>query len=289
MRIPWFLALPLLWAACLPPARGAPTILKLEPYRKGVAARVLVAGKERLFTFDTAAGISIVSPTLADEIGCEAFGRLSGHVMTGDRLDLPRCDGVAMAWDGMALTIPHAGVFKVETLLAKDAMPVDGTLGLDIFAGRTVTLDLAGGRLTVETPESAAERVRGATQVPAHLLREVGGRALAVTVDVPTLQGALAMELDTGNGGTILVSKPFATVLGLDPDAAGPQRGSFTVAPGVEAKGLIFTPDLLIDGNLGMPFLKDWIVTLDLKDGRVWMRRNPVSPPPGMGDPPVVQ
>jgi len=76
-------------------------------------------------------------------------------------------------------------------------------------------------------------------------------------------------------------------VLGLDPAAKGPQPVRIPVADGIVAEGLAFTPEMNIDGNLGMPFLKDWIVTLDLGAGRMWLRRNPVAPPPGMGVPPA--
>ena len=78
----------------------------------------------------------------------------------------------------------------------------------------------------------------------------------------------------------------YAALFGLDPEAEGPQRASIEVAPGIVAEALAFTPDMSIDGNLGMPFLKDWIVTLDLREGRMWLQRNPVAAPPGMGVPP---
>ena len=110
--------------------------------------------------------------------------------------------------------------------------------------------------------------------------------ALAANVEVPTAQGIVRFELDSGNGGTLLVGKPYAALFGLDPDAAGPQQARIELAPGIVAEGLAFTPGMNIDGNLGMPFLKDWIVTLDLDAGRLWLRRNPVAPPPGMGIPP---
>jgi hypothetical protein len=32
-----------------------------------------------------------------------------------------------------------------------------------------------------------------------------------------------------------------------------------------------FTPDLIMDGNLGMPFLRNWVVTLDLQAGTGWI------------------
>jgi hypothetical protein len=35
-----------------------------------------------------------------------------------------------------------------------------------------------------------------------------------------------------------------------------------------------------------MPFLKDWIVTLDLAAGRMWLQPTRATPPPNMGVPP---
>ena len=267
-------------------AQTAPeAVLPLEQYRKGVAARIIVAGKPRLFTFDTGGGVTIISPALAKELGCAPFGSIVGYRMTGDKLAMPRCDSVHIDWNRTALVAPMAGVFDVTPLAAADAQPLDGLLALDVFAGKTITLDMAGLKLTVETAASAAERTRDAVELPAHLAREIGGRALAVYVDVPSAKGALSFELDSANGGTILISKPYAQLLGLDPER-GPQPGAFPVAPGVEAKGLMFTPELTIDGNLGVPFMKNWVITMDLAHGRVWLKRASVPPPPGMGVPP---
>ncbi|MGN6113789.1 MAG: hypothetical protein ACTHOC_12445 [Luteimonas sp.] len=261
--------------------------LRFEPYRRGVAVRVAAGGKPGLMSFDTAGGHTVVSPEFAAAGGCRPWGNLGGFTMTGKRLDMPRCDGFRFEADGMALAAPVAGVMQVAPLLAKDAAPIEGLLALDVFAGRTITLDFAGGHLYVESPGSAARRIAGARELPVRLSREVQGLALAVNVEVPTPQGIARFELDSGNGGTLLVSKPYAALFGLDPEAKAPQPVRIPLADGIVAEGLAFTPDMNIDGNLGMPFLKDWIVTLDLAAGRMWLRRNPVAPPPGMGVPPT--
>lgn len=257
--------------------------LPLESYRNRLAARVEVAGKPRLFQFDTAGGLSSVSPALADEIGCKPWGALTGLHMTGAKISTPRCDGVKLDWHGTALEVPTAGIAE----MGSKESPLDGLLALDAFAGKIITLDSASRELIVESPASAAQRVASAIAVPAHLAREIGGRALSVFIDVPAAHGTLRMELDSGNGGTILVSRPLLGELGLPDKGDEAQDASFPIAPGLEAKGRIFSPELVIDGNLGMPFLKDWIVTLDLDQGRAWFKRNPVRPPAGMGVPPA--
>ena len=263
-------------------------VLRLEPYRRSVGIRVAAGdGHTGLMAFDTAAGHTVVSPEFAAAGGCKPWGNLGGFTMTGTRLDMPRCDGFRFRADGLPLVAPVAGVMQVASLVAKDAAPIEGLLALDVFAGRTITLDFAGGHLYVESPGSAARRVAGARELPVRLSREVQGLALAVDLEVPTAQGTVRFELDSGNGGTLLVSKPYAALFGLDPAAEGPQRASIAIAEGIVAEGLAFTPAMNIDGNLGMPFLKDWIVTLDLAAGRMWLRRNEVAPPPGMGVPPA--
>jgi hypothetical protein len=278
------------FAASLAGAAAAqgPEVLKLEPYRRGVAIRVEAGGKPGLFTLDTAGGITSVSPDYARAAGCKPWGQLVGFQMTGNRLAEPRCDAFAFTSGGVKLAVPVAGVLDVTPYLAKDAKPVDGSLALDAFVGRTITIDFAAGELVLETADSVRERMRGARELPIHLSREVGGLALTPLIDVPTKQGVLRFELDSGNGGTLLVSKPYAALFGLKTDAEGPQTGSIPIADGVVATGLVFTPDMTIDGNLGMPFLKDWAITLDLAEGRMWIKPSRATPPPGMGVPPTL-
>ena len=262
-------------------------VLELEPYRKGVAVRVVANGKPGRFALDTAGGTTVVSPDYAAAAGCKPWGRMVGFQMSGNRLEMPRCDDFTFSVGGHVLSTPAAGVLDVTPFVAKDAEPLEGSLALDAFDGQTITIDFAAGELVVESPASAKQRIAGARELPLRLVRE-GGVALAAMVEVPTRQGVVRFELDSGNGGTILVSKPYAALFGLDPDAPGPQRGAFDLAPGIRAEGMMFTPDLTIDGNIGMPFLKDWVVTLDLGEGRLWLQRTRATPPSGMGTPPPV-
>ena len=259
--------------------------LNLEPYRKSVAVRVVANGQPGLFTFDTAGGNTVVSPHFAEKAGCEPWGLIVGYQMTGNRLEMPRCDNFKFSVGGHELVAPQAGVLDIAPLIAKDAKPIEGMLALDAFDGQTITIDFAAGNLFVESEASARARIAGARELPIRLVRE-GGVALAVMVEVPTSSGVTRIEVDSGNGGTILVSKPYARLFGLDPGAQGPQKGSFDVAPGIKAEALMFTPELTIDGNLGMPVLNDWAIPLDLAKGRMWIRPSRATPPPGMGTPP---
>ena len=266
-----------------------PVVLKIEPWRRAVAICAEVGGKERLFQFDTGGGITIISPALAKELGCEKGARLVGYRMTGDKLDTPRCDNVAVTIGGHRLICRSAGVYETGQLAAKEAAgTVDGLIALDIFAGRTVMLDFAGGRMILETPESARARMAKGTELPARLEKDISGRATAVYIDVPSKIGTLEFELDSGNGGTILVGKTLRLPRSVSTLTRDPVRGKIDLGPGIAAEGVIFPAGITLDGNLGMPFLKDYLVTLDLDRGRAWFARNPTPPPAGMGVPPEV-
>ncbi len=271
-------------AASAGAAGPQPTVLKMEQFRRSVALRVEVGGKERLFQFDTGGGNSFISPQIAKELNCEKGARVVGFRMTGDKLEAPRCDDVALNIGGQRFIVPTAGVYQVGEFNAK-GVTVDGLLALDVFEGKTITMDFAGLKLIVETPESAAARVAGATELPARLIREMGGYALAIDIQVPSKFGHLGFQLDSGNGGTLLIAKPYAAAFGFDPDK-GPRLGSFPIGKGITASGLVMPAGITLDGNLGMPFLKHYLVTLDLAAGRVWLAPNPVPPPAGMGIPP---
>lgn len=274
-------------ATVVPPTSAAepkPIVLKLEQFRRSVAVRVDVAGRERLFQLDTGGGNTFMSPEIAKELNCEKGARIVGFRMTGDKLEAPRCDDVALGIGGHRFTVPIAGVYQVGEFNAK-GVTVDGLLALDVFAGKTISLDFAGQRLIVETPHSAAARIAGATELPARLVRETNGYGLTVNIEVPSRMGRLGFELDSGNGGTLLIAKPYAAAFGFDPDK-GPRMGSFAIGKGIMADGFVVPAGITLDGNLGMPFLRNYVVTLDLDRGRVWLAPNPVKPPAGMGEPP---
>ena len=271
-RLPRIAAALLLALPALAMAQAKPQAeFKLEPYRKTIALRASVNGVPGLFPFDTAGGSTHVSPDYAKRIGCTPWGRLTGYQMHGQRLDTPRCDKLAFKIDATTFPLPVAGVLDVTALYPEGAAPVDGLIALDLFEGKTITIDFPGKRLIVESPESLRERTRDAREVPVRLEREMQGRSLGVSIESPTPKGPILFELDSGNGGTLLVAKEYAQVYGLDPAKHDPQQGDFEVLPGLRAKGMTFAAGITLDGNLGMPFLHDKVVTIDLAAGRMWI------------------
>ncbi|GJG85955.1 hypothetical protein tb265_11360 [Gemmatimonadetes bacterium T265] len=80
--------------------------------------------------------------------------------------------------------------------------PGDGALGLDVFAGRAIAVQLTPGTLTVESPASLAARVApatGAVAVPMRVVCDTEGLALAVNLGVTFLRGwDVTRDLATG-------------------------------------------------------------------------------------------
>jgi len=246
-------------------------VITLEPYRNTIAMHANVGGRDGFFVFDTGSGVLTLTPQFAAKIGCEPWGRLTGFTMMAIRIDSPQCTSVSVAAGGVQSMVDAAGVFDIMSFYPKDAQPIDGLISLGVFDGKAITIDFAAGTLTIESPATLRRRIRGATEVPVRLTREVQGRALSVSVAVPTAKGRVWMEFDSGNSRTILISRPYAALFGLDPDKKEAQPVDFPLAGNLRVRGTAFTPDMIIDGNIGMPFWKDTVVTLDLAAGRMWV------------------
>ena len=259
------------------PAASA-TVIQMKPWRTRWAIEAEIGGKKGLFLFDSGAGLTLVSKNTLARSGCQLWGRTTGYTMMGIRGQGPHCEGVPLTIGGIRLEPPMLGPIEMGEANPRDA-ELDGVIGLNLFEGRTLTIDFAAGTLTLETDASRSARVAAMRPLPIRLKREVDGRALAVVTAVPTTKGALWMELDSGNGGTVLVSKPVAELVGMSPTLEGKQRADFAVIDDVRATtDDAFTPDMIMDGNLGMPFLRNWVVTLDLDHARAWIGRSPKAP-----------
>lgn len=246
--------------------------MALKPLRERLrTVEVTINGHTSDFLFDTGGGITTITPAFAEKIGCKPWGRITGHRMFGDRLDMQRCDGVTVEAQGVRFEPTTLAVFDPTPLLAPGATAPDGTLAMDVFKDRVVTLDVAGNRLIIEDEASMARRIEGATELPMRVSREVWGVDPYVGVD--TEQGRLWMLLDSGAGGVLLIARDNAAAFGLSPDAEGPQPLKFDLAPGVPVEGLAVTPEMMLLGNLGMPFMKDYVLTMDFPNQRLWVKR----------------
>lgn len=239
---------------------------------KQFTVKAKVAGVERTLLFDTGEGVTMISPAMAHDIECQPWGNVTGFRMAGERIDVPRCDNVAIELAGKRYVAPTTIVYDL-TKVDPETAALGGAIGLDLFAGRTITIRFASGEVIVETPASATRREKNATEVPIRLSRPSEGAALDVNVGVDTPHGRAWMELDSGNAGpTIFVSPQIAPLLGLRADTKEAQPVTANIAPGVVFTGQarVF-PNMIMDGNIGMQLMGRRDLTLDLKAGRAWI------------------
>jgi hypothetical protein len=75
--------------------------------------------------------------------------------------------------------------------------------------------------------------------------------------------------LDSGAGGVSLISKDHAAIFGLDANRKE-QQLKFEAAPGIAIDSPVMLADMIMDGNLGQPFMSQYVITLDLAHGRMW-------------------
>ena len=83
--------------------------------------------------------------------------------------------------------------------------------------------------------------------------------------------------LDSGAGGVSLIAKDYAAEFGLKSDVAE-QRLQMEIAPGISIDSPVAVTDMIMDGNLGQPFLSQHLVTIDLARSRAWLAPNPMKP-----------
>lgn len=244
-------------------------VIKLERFRKALwKVHVTVNGVPGDFLLDTGGGVTLLAESFAPRVDCTYWGRTTGYNMFGKRAEGPHCDGVRIAAGDVALTPVNVGKIDFGDQFPGDKAP-DGLLSLDAFDGKAITLDQTAGTLTIESPASLAERTKGMRELTVRLVRDCSARCLNAFIGVPTPRGQSWLILDSAAGGVSLISRDHAEVFGLDP-AVKEQRLRLDVAPGVAVDSPVLVTDMIMDGNLGQPFMSRYVLTLDLRSGRLW-------------------
>ena len=74
-----------------------------------------------------------------------------------------------------------------------------------------------------------------------------------------------------------LIAKEYAKAFGLDPDGKE-QRLKVEVGPGITVDSPVIVADMIMDGDLGQPFMSQYVITLDLSRSRMWIAPAPPVP-----------
>jgi hypothetical protein len=250
-----------------------PQVIKLQRFRKALwKVHVTIKGKPGDFLLDTGGGVTLLTEDYAKGIECKFWGRTTGYNMFGKRSEGPHCDNVQIEAGAVALSPVNVGHIDFGEQFSGDKAP-DGLLSLDAFDGKAITLNQAAGTLTIETTKSLARRTKAMKELPLRISRECSARCLSVFLGVQTTEGMTWLILDSGAGGVSLIAKDYAKVFGLDPNGKE-QRLKFQIAPDVTVDSPVLVTEMIMDGNLGQPFMSQYIMTLDLAHGRLWVSKN---------------
>lgn len=248
----------------------APQVIRLERFRKALwKVNVTVKGKMGDLLFDTGGGITLLAPEFAKDIDCTFWGRFTGYNMFGKKGGGPYCSDVQLSSRGVALTPVSVGQMSFEGMFPGDKAP-DGLLSLDSFDGKVITIDQKAATITIETEKSLKKRVRTMKEFPMRIARECSGRCLSVFLGVKTSQGMTWLNIDTGAGGVSIFSKEYAPLFGLGSDEKG-QEINYPIDKDLKITGPAMVAEMIMDGNLGQPFLANYVITLDLKNSRLWL------------------
>jgi hypothetical protein len=258
------------------------TTIILNPAPHGILkVRASILGREGTFLFDSGGGVSSLSPQFAAAIGCHPWGQITGFRMTGDRLDMQRCDHVSFALAGRSFPAGTVGVFDISKYLPPETGPVDGTIALDLFADQAFTLSYAGHFLRILDQPGLLQESKALHSMQVHIVRDAEGLALTVNLPVVTPAGTAWFEMDSGNtSNLVLVNKALAPLCQMKSEGKETSSGTFQLEDGTTFTGDARVLDLILDGNLGASFLSRHDVTLDLAHHTAWIH---ASTAPGAG------
>ncbi len=226
-------------------------------------------GPSERFLLDTGAGLTILDIKTATQQGLSPWGRLTGHKMSGQRVDFQQVDPVPLRIGDQQLDLNGLAVTDLGTLLPPGWPPVAGVLALDAFHAQAVTLDFARAALTLESPESLAARVSTAGALRVRIARQAQGASLDLFVRVGgDNQRPTWLEIDSGNTGPTLLAPHSIDLLGLSGDGGNTE---LVFAEDFRESAAWEKADIIIDGNLGQSFLNTHALSLDLKSARAWL------------------
>ena len=256
--------------------QDSPVDIPLETYMGMLeTVRVEIGGQTMPFIFDTAGGMTILTPAVADRLGLERYGRVTGFRMSGERVDLPRLGETSIGMGPLELSVEPV-VFDLMALLPEGWTELGGLISLHTLKDRMVTLDLGNSLITFETEASLADGVSGKTPVRARLGRQAGGSALDLFLEVQAPGGNLWIEIDSGNTGPVLLAPHALAQLGITA-AGGPEswQGQCTLDFGGECALVVEAAkkDVIYDGVLNLSTIKKLVMTIDIPGERVWLAR----------------
>ncbi len=261
-------------------SQQAATSLQLETIHGDMKrVQVEIQGIPAWMLLDTGGGWSVIGPELVSKTGCHPYGRVTGFRMSGEQIASPQCGNMPFTL-GNIPTKGFVAFFDIAALLPKDWPEIDGVLALPSLKGiDRLTLDWSANRVILETAASLTKRTSGLQPGHISLQREGAGRGLTIFVEVAANPEPMWFLLDSGNiAGTILAPHAldqlgYSALLTEKVQDGSPKTAvDLTVAGQMIPSLPVTIDDIIYDGNLGTDFLNRYVVSLDLRAEKIWLR-----------------
>jgi hypothetical protein len=264
------------------PSGGGTVAVPLQTYAgRLVTVEVELKGVTAPFLIDTSGGLTVLTPDVAQRIGCAGPPLVALHA-DGDRAALPRCGSVALTISGQRFE-SEAAVFDLAKVLPRDAPPVGGVIALGTLEARPFTLELAARRLTFESESSLAARARDALPLRVRVQRAAMGMAVDLFVAVRGVGGPLWFQLDSTNLGDAVVGRHALPALSIPDEQGRALAGGGRGTIDLQVEGLGALPiravagDLIYDGVFSAEAVEMLAITFDLRAGKAWAKRAAAS------------
>lgn len=275
MQIRLLSILALLLALVVGPATAQDTI-RLSKYAGNLKqAAVKIGSKYFHFLFDTGGGETFISPEVAAALGRKPYGGLPVYRMSGEKLEVLKCDSVTLQVGRQQLAIPTVAVWDLMSILPKELPRLDGVISLKTFKDRVIVLDLSRNQLIVQPSTYVEKQQKKLSLIPARFANGLAGNELSLFVQVMKNKRPYWFLFDSGNLNDVLLSAWTAREWNVINDTAENGRlkkgidlslGKFPLTTAAAVQPILY------DGALNFATLQQHVFVIDLVRYRLYKR-----------------
>ena len=266
------------FACTSPPAQGPESLkagtesvtLHLEPYVGRLVTLSPVLGQDTLrMLFDTGGGETIIIPSVAETVSCVPSGRSVGFRMSGEQVEWPMCPDLEFRFASEYVHDSRVGVWDLMAILPEGLPHLDGLMSLETFRDRLLTIDLTEKKIVLESEASFRARVSRMSRLQARIATGTDGGHLDLFV-----QGRLS---DSEEELWFLVDSANLSDVVLGPHVDGSLDSSevdIILADSLRVRAAASSADIIYDGALSEAFLRQIVLSVDLRTGQAWATRS---------------
>jgi hypothetical protein len=219
--------------------------------------------------FDTGGGETIIIPSVAGTVSCVPNGRSVGFRMSGERVEWPMCPGLDFHFASEYVHDSRVGVWDLMALLPEGLPHLDGLVSLETFRGRLLTIDLSEKTIVLESDASFRARVSRMSRLEARIATGMDGGHLDLFVQgrLSDSEEELWFLVDSANLTDVLLGAHVTA--GLESSEV-----DIILADSLRVRAAASSSDIIYDGALSEAFLRQIVLSVDLRTGQAWATRS---------------